>query len=607
MKRLFFITWILLVASPLFGQEDYFKLRNEIYEWMSSTMKEQKISADKSPKAIEYPEYGYSIVGYFKKGVLQDSTNVVICGSGKSFKLSGVVIGTTYVKGVKEEADGVCTYGIFKVSNFQDGSVVSKVKKAGELRISEEDVQYYKGYYNDCPAILSVRQNCIAVDGKTGGRNFIGLHCPLKKSYITSIGYRNLKELLLTVSGGCRIEYDGGYKFSGKLQPILQGNGYVAFRHLEGEKTNTPDDFAKVSVNKDGAFVNMFILYKPDNKVLSEEFRVPISLISDENLWQVKVYLQNAKEVDRKYRDGSSYIGKFEVDIIDSEDGEMSSIDVKVTEGTYTYGNGDVFMGNVSGLYYGGTPIDGVTKFVDGTSARGNWLLKYDLTQSQLDSLKSRKYPPTEIRKQAEEYHYSNHYIEYEAQWVSVFSPDKEECVKFYPDGYGGWLCKHYSYLLYDKKAKRFAGIYEYEGKEFVEFEFIVDDYGRHIEEIIYEGNKPTYINVLSWYSNGEIQSIRSYHYDTKLIYLSINFFSDGSFKNAYQYEKGNGGEAILRKSKEARPTYGGFITKQYDLDGNYEKAIKWNIGVNDDIIWGSRIDDLSPEVLDMSTIKRIK
>ena len=604
MKRLFFITWILLVASPLFGQEDYFKLRNEIYEWMSSTSKDQKISTDKYPKAIEYPEYGYSIVGYFKKGVLQDSTSVVICGSGKSFKLSGVVTGTTYVKGVKEEADGVCTYGIFKVSNFQDGSVVSKVKKAGELRISEEDVQYYKGYYNDCPAILSVRQNCIAVDGKTGGRNFIGLHCPVKKSDITSIGYRNLKELLLTVSGGCRIEFDGGYKFSGKLQPILQENGYVAFRHLEGEKTNTPDDFAKVSVKRDGGFVSMFRLYKPGRNVLSEEIIVPSSFISDENLWNTKMYYQIASEIRYKYTDNSSYKGKFDVKIVDSDDGNGFSSAVTITDGIYTYGNGDVFTGNISGRYYGGTPIDGVTKFVDGTYVRGNWLLKYDLTQSQLDSLKSRKYPPTEIRKQAEEYHYSNHYIEYEAQWVSVFSPDKEECVEFYPDGYYGG---NYSYLLYDKKAKRFAGIYEYEGKEFVKFEFIVDDYGRHIEEIIYKGNKPTYINVLSWYSNGEIQSIRSYHYDTKLIYLSINFFSDGSFKNAYQYEKGNDGETILRKSKEAHPTYGGFITKQYDLDGNYEKAIKWNIGVYDDIIWGSTFVDLSPKVLDLSTIKRIK
>ena len=590
MKRLFFITWILFVASPLFGQEDYFKLRNEIYEWMSSTSEDQKISADKYPKAIEYPEYGYSIVGYFKKGVLQDSTSVVIHDPGNSFKLSGMVTGTTYVKGVKEEADGVCTYGIFKVSNFQDGSVVSKVKKAGELRISEEDVQYYKGYYNECPAILSVRKNCIAVDGKTGGRNFIGLHCFVKKSNITSIGYRNLKELLLTVSDGCRIEFDGGYKFSGKLQPILQENGYVAFRHLEGEKTNTPDDFAKVSVKRDGGFVSMFRLYKPGRNVLSEEIIVPSSFISDENLWNTKMYYQIASEIRYKYTDNSSYKGKFDVKIVDSDDGNGFSSSLTITDGIYTYGNGDVFTGDISGRYYGGTPVDGVTNFVDGTSARGNWLLKYDLTQEQLDSLASKK-NPTEIRKQAEKYQFSNTYIKYESPWsVEYFSPEN---VARYDIG-------HYNdVLLYNKKT----GWYSYDGK----LDFKVDSYGRHLEEIVYANGQPEYINVLTWYSNGEIQSIKSYHYDTKQIYLVINFFSDGSFKNAYQYEIGNDGKTILRKSKEAHPTYGGFVTKQYDLDGNYEKTIKWGIGEGVDTIFGEFRPHYAPDQLRLEYLEQIK
>ena len=582
------------MASPLFGQEDYFKLRNEIYEWMSSTSEDQKISADKYPKAIEYPEYGYSIVGYFKKGVLQDSTSVVIHDPGNSFKLSGMVTGTTYVKGVKEEADGVCTYGIFKVSNFQDGSVVSKVKKAGELRISEEDVQYYKGYYNECPAILSVRKNCIAVDGKTGGRNFIGLHCFVKKSNITSIGYRNLKELLLTVSDGCRIEFDGGYKFSGKLQPILQENGYVAFRHLEGEKTNTPDDFAKVSVKRDGGFVSMFRLYKPGRNVLSEEIIVPSSFISDENLWNTKMYYQIASEIRYKYTDNSSYKGKFDVKIVDSDDGNGFSSSVTITDGIYTYGNGDVFTGDISGRYYGGTPVDGVTKFVDGTSARGNWLLKYDLTQSQLDSLKSRKYPPTEIRKQAEKYQFSNTYIKYKTWRVEYFSPESEEVESVYLDD---------EVLLYVKKAGWFRGI----NKGETQLDFWVDDHGRRGEEIIYSNGRPRYINQYAWYSNGEIRSIKSYHFDTKLIYLSINFFSDGSFKNAYQYEKGNDGETILRKSKEAHPTYGGFITKQYDLDGNYEKTIKWKIGDEPETIWGVRRYDFIPDEMNVKYLEQIK
>jgi hypothetical protein len=80
-----------------------------------------------------------------------------------------------------------------------------------------------------------------------------------------------------------------------------------------------------------------------------------------------------------------------------------------------------------------------------------------------------------------------------------------------------------------------------------------------------------------------------------------INFFSDGSFKNAYLYDKGNSGKNILRKSKEAHPTYGGFLTRLYDLDGHYEKTIEWYIGG----VHGQR--DLAPWALELNKLKRIK
>ena len=572
--------------TPIFGQEDYLKLRNEIDVWSGSC---SSPPLDDYPKVIEYPEYGYLVIGSFKKGVLQEGSPVCIRSKEGGFKLSGIVTGASMVKGIKEEAEDICTYGIFKIANSSDGVFTSKVKKAGKLQITDARIEYYKGYYNDCPAILSVRNKCIAVDGKTGGRNFIGLHCPVKEIDITSIGYRNLKELLLTVSGGCRIEFDGGYKFTGKLQPILQENGYIAFLHLEGEETNPTDALAKVSVKREGSFVSMFSLYQPGSNVVSEEIIVPSSFISDENLWNTEMYYQNASEVRCKFTDNSSYKGK--IKIVDSDDSTGCLSMITLTEGIYTFGNGDSFTGNLSGRYYGGLPIDGIVSFADGTQASGNWLSKYDLTQSQLDSLKSRKYPPTEIRKQAEKYQFSNHYIKYGPVYVSVFSPDKEKCVNF-----SDWS-NDYSYLLYDKKTERFAGIDEYKGEEIIDFEFIVDDYGRHIEEIVYEDNIPKYKNKLTWYSNGILQSIKSYHYDTNEIYLVINFFSDGSLKNAYEYAKGNFGKNILRRSKEAHPTFGGFLTRLYDLDGNYEKTIEWYIGR-----W-----QLVPDALKLNGLKQIK
>ena len=615
-KRLFFIICAFFAVTPLLAQEDYLELQANIDDWVSSIKKELIIPIEKSTKAIDYPEYGYSITGYFKKGVWEYGSWAVIYAPNSSYKLSGVVTGVSSIKGIKEESNGICTYGTFNVSNTIDGGITNKVKSATELQISEIDIQYYKGYYNDYPTILSLSQSCVAVDGKTIGRSFVGLYCPLQKSDINSIGYQNLKELLLTADKGCRVEWSNHHKFSGKISATLMDNGYIQFKRFMGDESNTPDGCSKITVSRSGEFVKMLKVYKPDNNMVSEELIVPTSLISDDNLWNRKMFYQNATEIHYKYKDNTSYKGKFDVKIVDSEDEQGFTSSVTLSYGTYTYSNGDVFAGNLSGHYYGGVPINGIMKFVDGTFEYGNWLLKYELTQSQVNSLDSKKYP-TEIRKQAEKYQHLNTYIKYENQvdsWgdginkVEYFSPGGEDLLYTRP-----------SYILYNKKTGWYICKYKNNDSEEVTLEFRVDNYGRHIEEITYgytddsdlplllRPKVPRYRNVLTWHSNGAIKSIKTYHYDTQEIYLVINFYSDGSFKNAYMYGRGNSGKTILRRSKESHPTFGGFSTKLYDLDGNYEKTIDWNIGESISLFGGSGWEDLSPAVLDLKKFKKVE
>ena len=616
MKRLFFIVAALFVVTPLIGQDDYLKLQANIDSWVTSIKKELIIPMEKSTKTIQFSEYGYSITGYFKKGIWGYGSWVVLYGPNNSYKLYGVVTGESSIKGVKEESNGICTYGTFNVSNTIAGFVTSKVKIATELQINEIDVQYYKGYYNDCPTILSLSQSCIAVDGKTAGRSFVGLYCPLKKSDINSIGYQNLKELLLTADKECRMEWSNNHKFSGNISATLMDDGYIQFRRFIGEESNTPDGCSTLSVKRSGEFVRLLKVYKPDNNIVSEELIVPTSLISDENLWNRKMFYQNATEIHYKYKDNTSYKGKFEVEIVDSEDGQGFMSTVTITYGTYTFSNGDVFAGNLSGQYYGGVPINGTMKFIDGTYAYGNWLLKYELTQPQINSLASKKYP-TEIRKQAEKYQHSNTYVTYENPvdgWndginkIEYFSPGIEDLSYTRP-----------SYILQNKKTGWYICKFISQDTEVVTLEFKVDSYGRHIEEITYDYTEdsdlpllqrpkvPKYINVLTWHSNGAIKSIKTYHYNTQEIYLVINFFSDGSFKNAYMYGRGNSGKNILRRSKESHPTFGGFSTRLYDLDGNYEKTINWNIGESSSFFGGSGWRDLSPAALDLKKFKIVE
>ena len=71
-------------------------------------------------------------------------------------------------------------------------------------------------------------------------------------------------------------------------------------------------------------------------------------------------------------------------------------------------------------------------------------------------------------------------------------------------------------------------------------------------------------------------------------------------------YVRGNSNRIILRKSKESHPTLRGFTSKLYDLDGNYEKTIKWSIGEGHDLFetWYA---NLNPGVLDLSKFKQIE
>ena len=65
-------------------------------------------------------------------------------------------------------------------------------------------------------------------------------------------------------------------------------------------------------------------------------------------------------------------------------------------------------------------------------------------------------------------------------------------------------------------------------------------------------------------------------------------------FKNAYMYGRGNSGKTILRRSKESHPTFGGFSTKLYDLDGNKVRyRAREELGANIAILYDTKGPDL--------------
>lgn len=141
------------------------------------------------------------------------------------------------------------------------------------------------------------------------------------------------------------------------------------------------------------------------------------------------------------------------------------------------------------------------------------------------------------------------------------------------------------------------------------ELRFAVDEKGYRKWDILYYENKPIFFNVYTWYVNGVIESIKSYHYNSQNIYNAQNiyvichFFTDGELRSAYQYGSGNSNKNVLRKSKESHPTFGGYSCKQYDLNGKYERSISWKIGEEP---YGLFIYKFAPNRLEFNKLKPV-
>ena len=182
--------------------------------------------------------------------------------------------------------------------------------------------------------------------------------------------------------------------------------------------------------------------------------------------------------------------------------------------------------------------VDGTTFFADGSKIKGNWLEKYKLTSSQWKKVNECQ-NPSDALALAQKLMKNNYYqaYTYPCEWpdynkIEYFDPIEEQLFD-----------THDKYITYDKTNKRYFCKYDKSSK--YDLVFAVNEKGWRKWEVVYKNGTPTYLNEYTWYSNGIVESIKSYHYTTKKIYLACYFFSDGKLRSAYQYERGNSRENI--------------------------------------------------------------
>lgn len=603
MRKYILLSLLLSACISVHSQVEFATIKNEVNRWYAEIASAPTLSSKES-KTILFTAQHYLIDGVVSKGILCEGSiakfydtssltlNLLLEGR-VSYQYNRLVI-----EGIKHDKTSTGTnkmYGSFYVYNMDDYSMNYKPKKAGPLRIKCSKASYLESFYSRSPVIVRLNENnsSIYIDGKAGGKKYSFLSADIPYSIKDDDSFDVVKIILL-IGNNATLCDEEGMVFKGRLKTILQGGDSILFQLMEGEKTGIPFGPKKQTVirqngdwvytqenNEDNKLLSKEIMYVKDNGTMSE-------------LWNIGNYYEHCYLAKLTYRNGNYYEGKIKSVITD---GRISST---ATNGVFKYSNGDRFEGNLSTKTVGPFFMDGTTILADGTKHKGNWLENYKLSKSQLAEVC--KCPnPSSAKELAQKLMRSNRFQEYEYSGkIDWFDPKRESRYTLISNDGALWnIPLATSYITYDKKNKRYSCRWK---RKQIELEFAVDDKGLRKWEIVYGDNdKPEFINEFTWYSNGEIESIKSYNFNTKKIYLSCNFFSDGTIRSAYQYGPGNSGENILRKSKESHPTYGGFTSKLYDLNGQYERSISWKIG--ESIYGGS---SLIPSIFDFKKLKPI-
>ena len=594
---------VLLLCNciSVLSQTTFDAIEADVRSWSNEHM-ETFVLNSKSPKTIEFPTQRYSIEGVISKGVLCEGTIAKfydISSLAPNLLLEGKV---TYnasrlvIDGIKYENTPRGTnkiYGSFYVYNMNDYSMNYKAKKAGNLRIKCQNASYLEGFYLQCPVIVSLidGSSTVYVDGKTGGRGYAFLSALIPGITLNDDDSFDIYQILLQANDDVTMCWENGIMFRGRVKPMPREDGTIVFYTLDGQKTGMTTGPKRITVSRKNGNIVCTQEDNDDNELLSKEtmYVRDDGTLSEMDYWNTGKIYENCYLAQWTYRNGNYFEGSIQSTVTADVVSSMA------TNGVFKYPNGDRFEGDVSSKSVGPFFVDGTTFFADDSKVKGNWLEKYKLNNNQWEKV-YKCLNPSEAKVLAQKLMQNNYYPEYEySESIEYFDPTAEE---------RGSIWGRYI-IIYDKTKKRYTCKYR-DSKETL-LEFAVDNNGYRKWEIVFKNGTPTYINEFTWYSNGIVESIKSYSYNTKKIYLSCNFFSDGNLRSAYQYGRGNTGENILRKSKESHPTIGGYTSKLYDLNGNYERSIDWDIGIGESLFGGRYVQKMAPYHILFSKLKLVE
>ena len=481
------------------------------------------------------------------------------------------------------------------------------------MQIVPKSVDFYEGFYSDYkyPAIVKVQEPAFVAFKGTENLLFLCASIPADQNY------EDVSSLIFETDRNAYIVAKDSMIFSGKMEDRQRlDDGRIQFSYGTGMLSNFPNssyDYLKLIEKADSVF--LIVGVKPSSKYNLNKITLYMQKAADEPItkyWNLNYSYQQCNYAFIEYRDGNSFSGRvsYSKDVMTAE----VPVPLKLRKGLFKYANGDYFMGDCSAEQIGVIFLDGKTVFNDKTTSSENWLLNYKISPEQLEQITLAQ-NPTQARQMALDFEKENSQLAFKEKFIDY------KCLSFSSPRYFSPI-KEYAatltgmYMTYDVAKKQYIWhatnfCSELANDKNIQLVFALNPDGSRKWEIVYEYDAhiekyiPEFINEYTWYSNGQIQCIKSYTYHGKQKVLVCNFHSDGVIRSAYKYAIGNNGKYILRMSKEILPSMDGYSCKLNDLDGNFERTVNWEIG--EDISpgffgLGSSVRPMAPELFDLST-----
>lgn len=351
-------------------------------------------------KIIEYKSAEYIAIGYIENKAFVEGQNITILSkqtkdtiiSGKYF----TEIEEGYVDGMwiqYNENSIIRAYGLFKVSNSdREVGLTTKKKRAGSLDIEAKDISECYGFYNDLSTFLKKISNedySLKVQN-TGNNEFYKiakLEIIVNKSLIEKYGFFAIDDFIFYTTD-VLITQKNGNIFNGKVEYSKDESNRVIFTYKEGKWKSIDGEEELILLSDNNYKYRKTYSRDTENNIKEVELFISPLQMEKFGFWATKEYFDSISHVKYTYKNGNIFIGEV-------------NLEKKIlSNGIYYYSTGEVFEGNIGGSWFCGIPIEGKMKFNDGSTELDNWLMKYQLTKSEVNELEKIN-SPTEVRKKA--------------------------------------------------------------------------------------------------------------------------------------------------------------------------------------------------------------